>query len=122
VRRVHEYVEIARLGDGHVVLRCRKCSHVYAPATENYKNGALRRIVPLYAGGEAVLPDGARGLAELHEYFCPGCGTQVDVEIHCPGVEGETKPIWDIKIDMSSAGAPAGKAKSAAPRRERVKA
>lgn len=117
LHRVHEYVEIARLSDGRLVLRCRKCSHVYGPATENYKNGALRRVVALYAQAESALPDGALGLAELHEYFCPGCGTQVDVEIHCPGVEAETVPIWDIQLDLSAADASAGTANIPAPQR-----
>jgi len=31
LRRVHEYVEIARLGNDRLVMRCRKCSHVYGP-------------------------------------------------------------------------------------------
>ncbi len=107
---MHEYVEIARLGDGRLVLRCRKCSHVHGPANENYKNGALRRVVGLYARAETALPDGALGLAELHEYFCPGCGTQVDVEIHCPGVEAAAIPIWDIQLDLTTVSVSAGSA------------
>jgi N-methylhydantoinase B len=108
--RMHEYVEIARLGDGRMVSRCRKCDYVYAPANENYKMGALRRIVDLGNTADERLPDGAPYLAKLHEYFCPGCGTQVDVEVHCPSLEAEATPFWDIRIEAPSAessGAPA---------------
>jgi hypothetical protein len=116
LHRVHEYVDVARLGDGRVVWRCRKCSHVYGPASENYKNGALRRAVALYAQADAALPDGALGLAELHEYFCPACGTQVDVETHCPSVEADATAIWDIRLDLNAVEA-AADATEAAPRR-----
>ena len=103
-RRVHEYVEIAKLGDGRVVSRCRKCSHVFALASQNYKTGAWRRIVDLNSRPQSALPDGGRVLATLHEYFCPGCATQIDVEIHCPGTEAEAaeaKPVWDIEVAVS---------------------
>jgi N-methylhydantoinase B len=99
LRRVHEYVEIAKLGDGSIVSRCTKCKHVYAGQEESYKYGAVRRIVAANKWSEQPLPDGAALLAELHEYFCPGCATQVDVEIHCPAVEAEPEPVWDIRIE-----------------------
>ena len=99
LRRVHEYVEIAKLGDGSIVSRCTKCKHVYAGQEESYKYGAVRRIVPANKWSEQPLPDGAALLAELHEYFCPGCATQVDVEIHCPALEAEPEPVWDIRIE-----------------------
>jgi N-methylhydantoinase B len=100
-RRVHEYVEIAKLGDGRVVSRCRKCSHVFALASRNYKTGAWRRIVDLNSRPQSALPDGGRVLATLHEYFCPGCATQIDVEIHVPSTEAEAKPVWDIEVAVS---------------------
>ena len=100
--RMHEYVEIARLSDGRLVSRCCKCDYVYGPAKENYKLGALRRIVDLGSTAEERLPDGAAYLAKLYEYFCPGCGTQVDVETHCPDLEAEATPFWDIRIEAPS--------------------
>jgi len=107
LRRVHEYVEIVRLGDASIVYRCSKCSHVYGPHGENYKHGAVRRIVApnKYSGRD--LPNGAPILGELHEYFCPGCATQVDVEIHVPSVEAMPEPVWDIRIESIEPLAPA---------------
>jgi len=101
LRRIHEYVEIARLADGAIVARCSKCSYVYGPHDANYKLGALRRIVCPNAWSGSMLPDGSPYLGELHEYFCPGCATQVDVEVRCPSVETDAAPFWDIRIDTS---------------------
>lgn len=98
LRRVHEYVEIVRLGSGAVALRCTKCRHVYGPATENYKLGAARRIVPPNRWSGRPLPNGAPILAEMHEYYCPGCATLVDVEVHCPASEPSAEPVWDIRL------------------------
>jgi N-methylhydantoinase B len=98
LRRVHEYVELARLGDGSTALRCSKCHHVYGPASENYKLGAARKIGPPNRWLGQPLPDGAPILGELHEYFCPGCATLVDVEVHCPAAETSAEPVWDIRL------------------------
>jgi N-methylhydantoinase B len=102
LRLPHEYVEIARLADGAVVSRCCVCAHVYGPAGENYKMGALRDVLSPEDISGLPLPDGSPYLAELHEYFCPGCATLVCVEVHCPSVEGECLPIWDIRLADSS--------------------
>jgi hypothetical protein len=99
LRRVHEYVEVARLDDGSVVYRCSKCSHVYGPHGGNYKHGSVRRVVSSNVFSGANLPSGAPILGELHEYFCPGCGTQVDVEVHVPTMETGPEPVWDIRIE-----------------------
>jgi acetone carboxylase gamma subunit len=76
---------------------------VFGPATENYKNGAVRRVVDLEKWLEFPLPSGARFLAEFHEYFCPGCATQLAVETHCPSLEDKAEPVWDIRLDTVEA-------------------
>lgn len=101
LRLPHEYVEIARLGDGNVVSRCTKCAHVYGPANENYKLGSLRSVITPQDVSGMPLPDGSPYLAELHEYVCPGCATLVSVEVHCPSVEDDATPIWDIRLAQS---------------------
>lgn len=103
VRRLHEYVEVARLAGGQLVNRCCKCSHVYGAATENYKKGAVSRVVDLEKWVDFPLPDGGQFLAQFHEYFCPGCATQVAVETHCPGLEGKAEPVWDIELELIDA-------------------
>jgi hypothetical protein len=100
LRRFHAYVEIARLGDGSLASRCVKCAHVYGPANENYKFGAVRRIVAPNHWSGTPLPDGSPYLAEMHEYFCPGCGTQIDIEVHCPSMEPDQEPIWDTRLAL----------------------
>ena len=100
LRRIHEYVEVAKLGSGRTVMRCCKCAHVFGPATENYKDGAVRRVVDFKDWLDFPLPNGGPFLAEFHEYFCPGCATQIAVETHCPGLETEARPVWDIRLDL----------------------
>jgi acetone carboxylase gamma subunit len=100
LRRIHEYVEVARLGSGRTVMRCCKCAHVFGPASENYKNGAVRRVVNLEDWIGFPLPSGGPFLAEFHEYFCPGCATQIAVETHCPSLESNAEPVWDIRLDL----------------------
>jgi hypothetical protein len=98
LRRVHEYVELATAGDGSTVSRCVTCAHVYGAAERNYKLGAVRRKRSPNAASGMPLPDGSPYLAEMHEYFCPGCLTLVDVEVHCPSVESDDAPVWDIRL------------------------
>lgn len=105
LRRIHEYVEVAKLGSGRTVMRCCKCAHVFGPATENYKDGAVRRVVDLKNWLSFPLPNDGPFLAEFHEYFCPGCATQVAVETHCPSLDAEAKPVWDIHLDLDEGSA-----------------
>lgn len=100
LRRIHEYVEMATLAQGAVVMRCCKCCHVYGPANKNYKHGAVRRVVALKEWLDFPLPGDGAFAAEFHEYFCPGCATQIAVETHCAGLESEARPIWDIGLSL----------------------
>ena len=100
LRRIHEYVEVAKLGNGRTVMRCCKCAHVFGPAAENYKNGAVRRVIDFKNWLDFPLPNDAPFLAQFHEYFCPGCATQIAVETHCPSLETEATPVWDIRLDL----------------------
>jgi hypothetical protein len=110
LRRIHEYVEMAKLAQGAVVMRCCKCCHVYGPASKNYKHGAVRRVVALKDWLDFPLPEAGIFAAEFHEYFCPGCATQIAVETHCASLESEAKPIWDIGFSLEE-----GEAGSAIP-------
>jgi N-methylhydantoinase B len=100
LRRIHEYVEMAKLAQGAVVMRCCKCCHVYGPVSKNYKHGAVRRVVALKDWLDFPLPEAGTFAAEFHEYFCPGCATQIAVETHCASLESEAKPIWDIGLSV----------------------
>ncbi|MBI2180936.1 MAG: hydantoinase B/oxoprolinase family protein, partial [Deltaproteobacteria bacterium] len=66
-------------------------------AKENYKLYALHRARHL---SEIMppLPTGEPYIGEYHEYFCPGCATQLQVDMFSPSLGGD--PIlWDTRID-----------------------
>ena len=79
-----------------LVRRCSRCGHLFCNANENYKLYALHRSVHLK---EIMppLPTGEPYIGEYHEYFCPGCATQLQVDLFCPPLGGD--PIlWDTRI------------------------
>jgi N-methylhydantoinase B len=79
------------------VVRCSHCGHVFCSVKENYKIYALHRVVHLKDFMPNALPTGEPYIGEYHYYFCPGCATQLQVDLFCPPLGGE--PIlWDIRI------------------------
>ena len=82
---------------------CNRCGHEIGPARENYKRGCLlydrdpREIhPPLVPGSFSFSPDPL--WVRIVEFYCPGCGTQVETEYLPPG-----HPIThDIEIDLDS--------------------
>jgi len=82
---------------------CHRCNHVFGPARENYKKGCLlydrdpREVhPPLVEGKYSFSPDPL--WVRIVEFYCPGCGTQIDTEYLPPG-----HPIThDIEIDIDS--------------------
>ena len=79
------------------VVRCSRCGHVFCSVKENYKLYALHRVVHLKDFMPNALPTGEPYIGEYHYYFCPGCATQLQVDLFCPPLGGE--PIlWDIRI------------------------
>ena len=98
VLRFHASLEIARRNGQHAI-RCVQCGHLYCGAEENYKNYALRRILDLNDYMEDALPSGEPYIGEYHEYSCPGCQVQLQVDLFCPPMGGD--PIlWDTRIDV----------------------
>src|ERR1044071_4096125 len=80
---------------------CNRCERVLGPARESYKRGCLlherdpREIHPPLVPGEFNFsPDPL--WVRIVEFYCPGCGTQVETEYLPPG-----HPITpDIEIDL----------------------
>lgn len=99
-RQITEYLEID-LADEH--WYCRRCGHRLGPARQNYKTFCLvydrdpRTVHPPHIEGRWALapnPDWCRIL----EFYCPGCGAQVEVEYLPPG-----HPItWDLQLDLDA--------------------
>jgi len=85
---------------------CRRCGHVHGSARGNYKRGLLvhdrdpREIhkplldTALYARTYSPDPTWCRIL----EYYCPDCGTMVEVEYLPPG----HPPLHDIELDIDA--------------------
>jgi hypothetical protein len=93
--RFHATLEISGNGNQRVI-RCTRCSHIFCNADENYKLYALHRSVHLKET-MPPLPTGEPYIGEYHEYFCPGCATQLQVDLFSPSLGGD--PIlWDTRI------------------------
>ena len=82
---------------------CNRCEHVLGPARDNYKKGCLvydrdpREIhIPIVEGQFSFAPDPL--WVRIVEFYCPGCGTQIDTEYLPPG-----HPLThDIEIDLDT--------------------
>lgn len=80
---------------------CNRCGHGLGPARENYKKACLiysrdpREIhTPIVEGKFTFSPDPL--WVRIVEFYCPGCGTQIETEYLPPG-----HPIThDIEIDI----------------------
>ena len=95
--RFHAALEVSTNGK-QKVIRCSRCGHLFCDAKENYKLYALHRSVHLK---EIMppLPTGEPYIGEYHEYFCPGCATQLQVDLFTPSLGGEPV-LWDTRIDV----------------------
>jgi len=98
--RVTEYLEID-LDDE--VWRCARCARPLGPASRSYKELCLlydrdpeEINPPLISGPHTFAFDPA--WTRIIEFYCPGCGTQIETEYLPPG-----HPIThDIEIDLVS--------------------
>ena len=83
--------------------RCHDCSHDLGPAEENYKKGCLidardpEEIWQPYIE-EAYTFSYKADWMQLVEFYCPGCGTMIEVEVLPPG-----HPLsHDVELDLES--------------------
>jgi len=98
--RITEYLDL--LLDSEQWM-CNRCQRVLGAARENYKKGCLlyerdpREIhAPILEGQFTFSPDPS--WVRIVEFYCPGCGTQIETEYLPPG-----HPItWDIEINLDS--------------------
>jgi acetone carboxylase gamma subunit len=98
--RVTEYLDLDIAAEKWM---CNRCGREIGPARENYKKGCLvhdrdpREIHPPIVSGEFNFsPDPL--WVRILEFYCPGCGTQIETEYLPPG-----HPItWDIEMDLDS--------------------
>jgi len=96
--RVTEYLDLEIDKEQWV---CNRCNLTLGPARENYKKICLvhqrdaREIhPPLVSGSYNFSPDPL--WIRIVEFYCPGCGTQVETEYLPPG-----HPLtYDIELDL----------------------
>jgi acetone carboxylase, gamma subunit len=98
--RVTEYLDLELESEQWL---CNRCNHTLGPAHENYKKSCLlydrdpREVhTPIVDGQFSFSPDPL--WVRIVEFYCPGCGTQIETEYLPPG-----HPItWDIEINIDS--------------------
>ena len=96
--RITEYLDLDLDREQWV---CERCDRVLGPAQESYKKGCLlydrdpREVhPPIVEGNFSFAPDPL--WVRIVEFYCPGCGTQIETEYLPPG-----HPIThDIEIDL----------------------
>ncbi len=98
--RFHPVLEISSDGN-KLAIRCSRCGHVFCDAKESYKLYALRRVTDLNGLMLYPLPSRESYVGEYHEYFCPGCATQLQVDFYCPALGGDPV-LWDTRIKIRS--------------------
>ena len=97
------FTEYLDLDLDHELWRCNRCDAELVSARRPYKEGCLvyerdpREIhPPLIEGAFTFSPD--PDWVRIIEFYCPGCGTQVETEYLPPG-----HPITvDIELDVDS--------------------
>jgi acetone carboxylase, gamma subunit len=98
--RVTEYLDLDLSDEGWY---CHVCGHGFGSARGNYKEGCLvherdpREIhQPIIEGEYTFAPDPE--WVRIVEFYCQGCGTQIETEYLPPG-----HPIThDIEIDVDT--------------------
>lgn len=100
--RITEYLDIDVLRE---MWRCHVCDHELISARENYKRGCLvyerdpKEIhPPIFTEGGPWQLTTVDGYGVFVEYYCPGCGTNLETE-HLP--EGYPPP-HDIQVDIDA--------------------
>ena len=99
VLHFHEYLDLVRV-DGGLIVRCRRCAHVFCGGEENYKSAAIEITMDLEKLAGERVPSGEPYRGVLLGYVCPGCATLLQVDVFCPTRDDE-RPLWDIQIDCS---------------------
>ena len=96
--RVTEYLD---LNLDREEWSCNRCGRVLGPARDNYKKGCLlydrdpREVHnPIVEGKFTFSPDPE--WVRIVEFYCPGCGTQIETEYLPPG----HTITHDIELDL----------------------
>ena len=84
---------------------CRVCDHDVGPARENYKEGLLVHARDPREVHKPILDESYEFTfapdpkwVQIVEYYCPSCGTQMEVEYLTPG----HPPLYDMEFDIDA--------------------
>jgi N-methylhydantoinase B len=83
-----EYLEVIKIGQKKIV-RCR-CGYQFGPATKNWKENAIRIILPPEAAGRHVK---LHEDLEIRQFVCPSCGLSLSVET----ARHADPPLFDVE-------------------------
>ncbi len=72
---------------------CRVCNAVLADGDQDWKANAAAEVAPVTHAGPVRGEDYDRGRVNLILYYCPGCGTQLDVIV---AHEGAPRPFFRL--------------------------
>lgn len=92
-KRVLEYVEIEKDGEGRKVYKCAKCGTVLGPADKSFKEFAVVKEKSYSEYVDMGILSVRSDRFVIREFYCPKCAIRFDVE---SVVKGE--PYLDIKI------------------------
>lgn len=83
------YVNVGELENGQAVTYCKECGFIFRDAEDNFKNYCLvyerdpGEILPGPESDDRMVPE--KDWLIFREFYCPGCGRQVEVEGTPPG-------------------------------------
>ena len=93
--RVLESLEAIPSKGGALVWSCTRCATTLGPASEDYRQFVLRRELPISTGQPIYLSPTKRDQFRIREYFCPCCGTLLEVNSVAKGEENvSVQLIW----------------------------
>jgi len=89
------YVDVVEDEKGRKVQVCSKCGHGYCETHDNFKLSCLvyERVPDDYHPGKLSWD---KEWCVLREFYCPSCGTQVEVE----GVPPGTPILWNYELKI----------------------
>ena len=94
ILKLTPYITIVEDDQKRNLAVCSVCGFAYCEASENYKHYSL-----VYERDPAEIHGTVAGYPKdwciYREFYCPGCGTQIDVEATVPG----TPILQSIKLD-----------------------
>jgi acetone carboxylase gamma subunit len=83
---INEYLRVCRSAETmKYYYQCNVCNSIVCEISDSWKNHILMHESPILPSGDGI--SSIRSEFVLREFFCPSCGTMVDVEVAREGEE-----------------------------------